>query len=221
MILPFSLSLREKVQSSSLGHSSRLPSMKAKGSIFSSFSFPQSNQILTILSSPPAKVTPRGCRRIAMKWRWIAACSSFQPHTYKQHDVFPHRLIAGQCLTLISYQWVAWDFDIADIRRPQRHRDIQHISYLYLYIWAVLLSSGLSVMCCDLIDAEGGWMEIPLIPAQLMCFSLHSSSGAVMSLSSSFSSPPPSPCTHFTVSLALCSLNFSVPCFYLSAWHWF
>ncbi len=64
--------------------------MKEKGSIFSSFSFPQSNQILTILSSLPAKVTPRGCRRIAMKWRWLSACSSFQTHifspVYEQHD---------------------------------------------------------------------------------------------------------------------------------------
>lgn len=88
--LHFSLSLREKFQSSSLGLSSRLTSMKEKGSIFSSFSFPQSNQILTILSALPAKVTPRGCRRIAMKWRWLSACSSFQPHTfspvYEQQD---------------------------------------------------------------------------------------------------------------------------------------
>ncbi len=88
--LHFSLSLREKFQSSSLGLSSRLASMKEKGSIFSSFSFPQSNQILTILSSLPAKVTPRGCRRIAMKWRWLSAFSSFQPHifspVYEQHD---------------------------------------------------------------------------------------------------------------------------------------
>lgn len=83
--------LGKKIQSSSLGLSSRLASMKEKGSIFSSFSFPQSNQILTILSSPPAKVTPRGCRRIAMKWRWLSACCiSFQPHifspVYERHD---------------------------------------------------------------------------------------------------------------------------------------
>ncbi len=135
--------------------------------------------------------------------------------------ILSSRLIAGQSLTLISYQWVAGDFYIADVLRPlvQRHQDIQHVSYLYLYIWAVLLSSGLSVMCCDLIDAEGGWTEIPLIRAQLMCFSLHSSSAAVMSLSSSFPLPPASPCTHSTSSFAFCSLNFSVPCLYLSVWH--
>lgn len=152
--LPSSLSLWEKVQSSSLGHSSRLASMKEKGSIFSSFSFPQSNQILTILSSLPAKVTPRGCRRIAMKWRRISACSLFQPHTYEQHDVFPHRLIAGQCLTLISYQWVAWDFDIADVQRPQWHSEASGYSAHLLPISLHLSCAFILWPLCDVLRSD-------------------------------------------------------------------
>lgn len=60
-----------------------------------------------------------------------------------------------------------WDLWLRGIRI------FRHASYIYLHIWAVLLSSGLSEMCCDLTDAEREWMESPLIRAQLMCFGLH------------------------------------------------
>lgn len=66
-LVSLSFCLLEKNPSHPPGTLLKVSINERKSSVFSSFSFPQSNQILTILSSLLVKVTPRSCQRIAMK----------------------------------------------------------------------------------------------------------------------------------------------------------